>query len=559
MSGGRAARRSLLDESPSRTWRWIGRRDRYSAATLSTRDARSGLAVRAEEGVDTRRYLAAIRRDLPLIAGIVAAVTVVVVLVSLVLPKSYDATSTIVVASSVSGFTDVDSEAVQRQLATTDALLTAPRVLRAAAEQVPGETESSIEENIESRVDPEAAQANIIEITASNGDAETAAAIANAVADSFLEERATFERERIAAARVQLERQRDLLAADPNAEDELDRVRQRLSQLTLAEASAGSDLQVLAAAEPPSSPASPKPLRNAIVAAFAALFLAVLFSLGRDQISPRVDDPRELGQLLGSRILAGIPYIRQRGTARRRRLLTGAEAEGYDTLRANIELLAPPDGKPSLLITSAETGEGKTTVTWRLGNALARSGRRVMLISADLRVPRLHELAGIDLDRGLSDLLSRIDAQGKVDDSFLKRHVREVATGVGSQSKGCLHVIGSGKRAKDPGRLITSGAMEPLLESVRALGYDYCLIDAPPLIGLVDSHVLWRYADHGLIVSRIGQITIHHVAELRETLDTFSGEPLGVVVIGARAEPSPYYLSERPPLVTGSESEQVLR
>ncbi len=515
--------------------------------------------MRAEEGVDTRRYLAAVRRDLPLIAMIVAAVTLVVVVASFLLPKSYEATSTIVVASSVSGFTDVNSDAVQRQLATTDALLTAPRVMRAAAAKVPGESEGSLEGKVESRVDPEAAEANIIEITASDGDPETAAAIANAVADSFLEERATFERDRIDAARTQLESQQDLLAADPDAEDELDRIRQRLSQLTLAEASAGSDLQVLAAAEPPSSPASPKPLRNGIVAIFAALFLAVLFSLARDQVSPRVDDPRELGQLLGSRVLAGIPYVRHRGTARRRRLLTGAEAEAYDTLRANIELLAPPDSKPAILITSAETGEGKTTVTWRLGNALARSGRKVMLISADLRVPRLHELAGIDLDRGLSDLLARIDAQGAVDDAFLKRHVREVATGVGSQSRGCLHVIGSGKRAKDPGRLITSGAVEPLLQAVREMGYEYCLIDAPPLIGLVDSHVLWRYADHGLIVSRIGQITIHHVAELRETLDTFSAEPLGVVVIGARAEPSPYYLSERPPLVTGSESEQILR
>jgi capsular exopolysaccharide synthesis family protein len=527
---------------------------------LSTRDARSGLSARTEERVDSRRYIAAIKRDLPLIAAIVGAVTVVVVLVSFLLPKSYEATSTIVVASSVSGFSDVSSDAVTRQLATTDALLTAPRVLRAAAEKVPGEDESSIEGKVESRVDPEAAEANIIEITAKDGDADKAAAIANAVADSFLEERAAFERDRIEIARTQLERQRDALAADANAEDELDRIQQRLSQLTLAEASAGSDLQVLAPAEPPSSPASPKPLRNGIVAAFAALFLAVLFSLGRDQISPRVDDPRELGQLLGARVLSGIPFVRQRGgTARRRRLLTGAEAEAYDTLRANIELIAPPDQKPSLLVTSAETGEGKTTVTWRLGNALARSGKRVLLVSADLRVPRLHELAGVGLERGLSDLLSRIDSQGEVDKSVIKRHIQEVATGVGSQSRGCLHLINSGSRTKDPGRLITSGAMKPLLEAIGGMDYDYCLVDAPPLIGLVDSHVLWRYVDHGLIVSRVGQLSVHHVAELRETLDAFSNEPLGIVVIGARVEASPYYLSERPPLVTGSESEQVLR
>lgn len=517
------------------------------------------MAERADEGVDSRRYVAAIRRDLPFIGGFVAVALILVVGISLLMPKTYQATTSIVIASSLSGFTDADSDAVRRQLATTDALLTAPRVLDAAAEEVPGETGDSLAGKIESRVDPEASSANIIEITATDGDPDQAAAIANAVAGAFLAERAAFERERIQTARSQLEGQLDALAVDPEAEEELARIRQRLSQLTLAEASAGSDLQVLAVAEPPSAPASPKPVQNGVLAAFAALFLGVLFSLARDQLSPRVDSARELGQLLGTRVLAGIPYVRQRGSARRRRLLTGAEAEAYDTLRANVELLAPPSEKPSLLITSAETGEGKTTVTWRLGNALARGGRRVLLMSADLRVPRLHELAGIELDRGLSDLLGRIDSQGKIDNSVVKQNIREVATGVGSQGRGCLHVMGSGSRARDPGRLISGGAIELLLESARELGYDYCLIDAPPLIGLVDSHVLWRYADHGLLVSRIGQITVDHVAELREALDTFPTEPLGVVVIGARAEPSPYYLSERPPLVTGDESEQVLR
>jgi Mrp family chromosome partitioning ATPase/capsular polysaccharide biosynthesis protein len=515
--------------------------------------------VRAEDGIDSRRYIAAIRRDLALIAGFVAVVVVLVVGVSLLLPKSYEASTSIVIASSVAGFTDADSDAVRRQLATTDALLTAPRVLEAAAVQVPGESGDSLEGKVESRVDPEASNANIIEITAADGDPDTAAAIANAVSEGFLAERAAFERERIQTARSQLEGQLDTLASDPNAEEEFDRVRQRLSQLTLAEASAGSDLQVLAVAEPPSSPSSPKPIQNGLLAGFAALFLGVMLSLGRDQLSPRVDGPRELGQLLGTRVLAGVPHVRQHGTARRRRLLTGAEAEAYDSLRANVELLAPPSEKPALLITSAETGEGKTTVTWRLGNALARGGRKVLLISADLRVPRLHELAGIDLDRGLSDLLTRIDSQGKVDASVLKGSIREVATGVGSQSRGCLHVMGSGSRTRDPGRLISGGSMDLLLQVVREMDYDYCLIDAPPLIGLVDSHMLWRYVDHGLLVSRIGQITVDHVAELRETLDTFAAEPLGVVAIGARAEPSPYYLSERPPLVAGDESAQVLR
>jgi hypothetical protein len=156
-------------------------------------------------------------------------------------------------------------------------------------------------------------------------------------------------------------------------------LRERISQLSVAEGSAGSDLQLVSNAEVPSAPDSPRPLRNGVLALFGALFLGVLIALGRDQLSPRISNPRELGRMLDLRVLTGVPYVR--GLWRRRtRVMSGVEAEAYETLRSLVELDAPPDRTQTILFTGAVHGEGKTTASWRTAHGLARAGHRVLLV-----------------------------------------------------------------------------------------------------------------------------------------------------------------------------------
>src|SRR5829696_30066 len=507
----------------------------------------------AEERIDTRRYFDALRRSRGLIIGIVLTLTTIVVLASLALPEKYQATALLVFEEATSPFATTDEGSLQRRLATTRSLLATNRVLEKAAGRLPEGARSGLGGAIKSSVD---ADANIIRITATYDDPNHAAMIANAVARAFLEERKRVEAERIRRAREQLEAQIPELQDAPAAGEQIGAIRQRISELSVSEGSAGSDLQVAQRAEAPSGPASPRPVRNGVLAFFGALFLAVLVALGRDQLTPRVGSARELGRLLDLPVLIDIPYVSGR-RGRRRRLLSGVELEAYQTLRSSLELALPSDRRPHvILMTGALHAEGKTTATARLGWALAQSGEKVLLVSADLRVPRLHEMFGLELGIGLADVLAELDWDGNAPNSELMgRATRTVIPHFdGRGRRGELHVMPSGTKPKDPGRLIAGPAMRSFLTRVRRADYDYVLIDAPPLLGIADSQALARDVDEILLVNRLDRVTLERVNELRDVLDRLAIEPLGIIVIGGRGEISPYYLTTRPALVEGQEA-----
>jgi Mrp family chromosome partitioning ATPase/capsular polysaccharide biosynthesis protein len=507
----------------------------------------------AEERIDTRRYFDALRRSRGLIAGVVLTLTAAVVLVSIALPEQYRATTLLVFEEATSPFATTDEGSVERRLATTERLLTTEDVLVKAARRLPPDARDELGGAIQSSVD---ADANIIRISATAEDPVHAAQIANAVARAFLEERERVEADRIKNAREQLEAQIPLLEGAPAAAEQIGAIRQRISELSVSEGAAGSDLQVAERATPPSAPASPRPVRNGVLAFFGALFLAVLIALGRDQLTPRVSSARELGRLLDLPVLIDIPYVSGR-RGRRRRLLSGVELEAYQTLRSSLELALPSGRRPHvILMTGALHAEGKTTATARLGWALAQSGEKVLLVSADLRVPRLHEMFGLELGVGLADVLAELDWDGNAPNTeLMSRATRTVIPHFdGRGRRGELHVIPSGTKPKDPGRLIAGPAMRAFLDTVRSSDYDYVLVDAPPLLGIADSQALAREVDEILLVNRLDRLTLERVNELRDVLDRLALEPLGIIVIGGRGEISPYYLTTRPALVEGQEA-----
>ena len=362
----------------------------------------------SEERVDVRRYHDALRRSRWLIASIVLGLTAVVVIVSLALPKVYTATTRLVLEETESVFSENNAESTRRRLVTIETLLTARQVLDAVAEEV-GESEDSLEGKVTSEVDEEA---NIVSISAEADDPDKAARIANAVAAAFLDERTRLERDRLERARANLEEEITRLEGTPNADVQIGAIRERISELTVSEGGAGSDLLVAERAEPPSAATSPRPVRNGVLALFGGLFLGVLIALGRDQLTPRVSGPRELGRLLDLPVLVGVPYVRKQVLGKRMRMLSGVEAEAYQTLRAALDLALPADEKHVILVTGAVHAEGKTTATARTGRALAEGGHNTLIVSADLRVPRLHEVFDLKPGIGLADILTKLEHDG---------------------------------------------------------------------------------------------------------------------------------------------------
>jgi Mrp family chromosome partitioning ATPase len=492
----------------------------------------SGPRETDEEPVDVPRYLAALKRAWPLIVLLIVLMTVTVLVLSLALSKSYRATATIVLDDRA-GLESTDVETVRRRLATVQTLLTTRNVLEQGANRLPDESVETLEDKVESSVDEDA---NIIHVDATDGDATGAAAIANAVARSFLKIQATAERQRFVRSRAALQAALDRLRGSPSRRDEAQIIRARLNELTLSEAGAGTELQLAQRAQAPSTPDSPRPVRNTIFAFFASAFIAVLAALAIDQVAPRLSGPRELNRLTGVPILAALP------TPRRLRARRRQTAEAYQALQASA-LQLPADRK-IMLITSAFASDEKSNVAARLAGSLAQAGSRTLIISADLRRPRIEKLLGVPRAPGLTDVLRAIgEREGQGVDELLGETVSAVSPAPDAPQ---LDVLPSGSASANPAQLFSGDPMSLLFGALESSDYyRYVVVDGSPLLGVVDGPLLARYADAVIAVCRLDRITPAAAAELGDVLQQLHAPALGLVAIGARGV-VPYSLGLAP-------------
>jgi capsular exopolysaccharide synthesis family protein len=500
-----------------------------------------------EDSIETRRYIDALRRRIWLIVLLGLAAMIGAVVVSSLMPDRYKATASIVKQVTTGPYESVNVDALTRELSTIEQLLLTSDVLDRAAKQVKGETSGSVQAALESSVDPEA---NLIFITATAGDPKKAAQIANAVADTFIARQRDLTRKQYEQARAGLVQELAKVRGQPGASQQEQAIQQRLSELGVSLAGAGMDLQVAQRATPPEDRSSPKPLRNGVIALFLGLFIGVLVALASDQLVPRVTGARELTRLMDLPLLGTVPYVRRRFSGARR-ALTGVEYESYQTLGTSVRFALPAESGPHvLLITSALHAEGKSTVAARLGRTLAQAGHRTLLISADLRWPTLHELVDAPLEPGLSEMLSELDAASTPPPRRLARQINTSITPVrSSQRHGRLDVLPSGRKPDDPARLLTGDGLETVFAAIATLEYTYVIVDAPPLLGIADTQALARCADSLLYVGRLDRITVDNVMDARDVLDRLDVNLIGVLVIGARNEASPYYVGLRAPVL----------
>jgi capsular exopolysaccharide synthesis family protein len=476
-----------------------------------------------DQPIETGRYVDALRRSKLLIAVIVVSLTATVLAVSTVLPETYRATAKILVEGGTDPLQARDAESMERRLATITALLETRETLRPARKRVPGETARTLGDKIESSIDP---TANIINVVATDDSAKGAARVANAVAVTFLAKQHRTEGRRLNRARAtlrsalaQLEGRRGVQVATERAA-----IRERLTDLNVAAASTGGELALAEAAQAPTEPYSPRPLRNSLFAFFAAAFIAALVVLTRAQLKPRVSGARELSRLFDLPVLTEVPYVR-RAMGHRPQTVSSVEYEAYQTLQASIRRQLPATRQRTLLVTSALHGEGKTEVTAALGLVLSQAGQRTWLVSADMRWPKLHELFDVEQTPGLAEVLEGRRNGGS------ERIFELSAARSGS---GLLHVLASGRTPRDPAQLLASDALDGFFEDIRQSEYDYVLLDGPPLLGLVDSQVLAQRVDGVLIVCRPDRLTPETTLAMRELLDRLEVQALGLAIVGAR-------------------------
>ena len=297
----------------------------------------------------------------------------------------------------------------------------------------------------------------------------------------------------------------------------LDNLEQRSKQITLARDLPSASTSLLDPAGVPGAPILPREQRNLTlgITGSTAFAFALVFLL--EILNTRVTSPEDIKRHLRMPVLGIAPQVKAQKNGRASLLLSeGAPPEFTELLQAlRTNLLVAPElsATRTLLVTSSEPGEGKTLTAANLAVSLARLNQRVLLIDADLRKPRLHELFGEEHSPGLTDVL-----MGKgTARAFRKTKVSR------------LWLMPSGSAHRNPADLLGSERFSKLIDSMRTQ-VDWVVMDSPPVLAVADACVIARVAAGVLFIVGSGQTSRELACAAVERLDAVGANVVGAVL-----------------------------
>lgn len=313
------------------------------------------------------------------------------------------------------------------------------------------------------------------------------------------------------------------------------------------------NLKVVETAEVPSLPIGPQRFRTIVVGLLVSLIGAIglaFFLEYLDNTVKSVEDIERVAQLPTLAVIPAISTVAPRAMAEKKRsdsrqalsvspnegrALTGSFAaagaqgkltklvtldqlssvvEAYRMLRTSVLLSAAGNPPKTILFTSGQPGEGKTTTAINTAISLSQLGSSVLLIDADLRRPTVHRVFKMGQSQGLSTFLSR---QVEIDPLINKLWVPN------------LSVLPCGPIPPNPAELISSERMRLLLKEL-GQKYDHILIDSPPLINVTDPVILSTMVDGVILVVQAGRSTRDIVRRARQELGSVGAKIFGVVL-----------------------------
>jgi capsular exopolysaccharide synthesis family protein len=201
-------------------------------------------------------------------------------------------------------------------------------------------------------------------------------------------------------------------------------------------------------------------------------------------------------------------------------------AEAFRTLRTNIQFSGLDDSLSSIVVTSSEPSEGKSTVLINLAITIAQSGKKVLVIDCDLRRPTVHKKLGLPNAEGLTNLL--IQDKESFDEVVLTTKVPN------------LSALTSGPTPPNPAELLGTKRMKSIIRQLTG-SFDMVLIDAPPVIAVTDAQILATIAEGTLIVTSYGATEKFGLVKTKELLDKVGAKVLGVVINKVPEKSEHYY------------------
>jgi polysaccharide biosynthesis transport protein len=492
---------------------------------------------RASDALELRTYLAILRRRLLLIVGTLVTAVIVTVVGTALLPRTYDATATvrITTADEAADRTSYDSVMYAGRLTNTYAkIVTSGSVLDELAARL-GQTETP---KVKVEVPP---NTELMQITVEHRDAVKAAEAANALTEILIARAKDVTAESTQRARgllddrlsqlgAEIERARaaDLAAGGDTAasrrarelqEERYARLLDQIDRLQATDASRG--ITVTERASVPLAPSRPRMTLNLAIAAALGLVGGLGLAFLVEHLDTRLHSVGRIAEVTGRPILGAVPT----SPGRTERALFAADAPETDALRrVRTHLLAGERGTHrTLLVTSAEPGEGKSTVVANLALVLAEANRRVVVVDADLRRPTVHTVFGLPNGAGLSAVLGHGGSWDQV---------------IQETGRPNVWAITSGRPVTNPTDLLGGPRMAELVQSL-AGWFDLVLIDTPSVLAVADATQLAATVGNVVLVVGCGQTVEESVRTTCAELAGVQAAPVGVIV--NRARPGGWY------------------
>jgi capsular exopolysaccharide synthesis family protein len=300
----------------------------------------------------------------------------------------------------------------------------------------------------------------------------------------------------------------------------------RMKEAGVSAGITASNIQIVDPAELPTQPYKPNKRLNLLLAVVVGLFLGVGLAFFFEYLDNTIKTPEDLEQWIRLPSFGMVPEV---SNGRRRRLEKGAFypvelitnshpksilSEAYRSIRTSILLSSSEKPPKKIAVTSPNPAEGKTTTVINTAIALSQTGAQVLIIDADMRKPKVHQIFNYENGVGLSTFLS---GHGDLESIVKKSEVPN------------LFYIPSGPVPPNPSELLGSNLFKKMLESLEAR-FDHILLDSPPVLGFADAIIL-STSVNGVILTVLGGKTPRETLQrAREALQQTHTKILGVVI-----------------------------
>lgn len=383
------------------------------------------------------------------------------------------------------------------------------------------------------------AQTNVISVTAIAASPSRAARVANTYAKAFVSYQRAIASTNLTAAEAELRSQIISTGAEIKARQTTKGfsaevtallnqeavLRDQLAQLEVVGAAAGGGaatggVELVTPALGPAAPSSPKPVQDAVLGLLAGLLLGLGAAFLRHSLDEAVTSKDAAEHLGGAPVLGLVPMVtswkkRSQAAVVSTSRPTSSAAESYRSLRTSLQFARQGQDLRIILVTSPASSEGKTSTLANLGVVFAQAGERVVLVSGDLRRPRIGQFFGIGEEAGLTTVL------------LSGEPLKQVLQQVDGHER--LWVLPCGPVPPNPAELL-SGPEAQAVFAALGQDFDLVLIDSPPVLPVTDAMVLSSYADGTLLVVAAGQTRRADLQRASEKFSQASAPLLGIVL-----------------------------